>query len=196
MPFNPFTALAAKIYGAIALAALAAFAWQTVRIEGLKVWPISITGLEQKLADRTAERDAERAAHQQTRSTYLAAQLEAARLERARLERVKAQQQEITDEVASDYRRRLDDAGARAERLRDELLRAGERAAGAGRAVGLPAAADPPGGADEASGYPRLPAEQLEHDIIATEQAIQLDALISWVERQAQVEVNGAADAP
>ena len=47
MPFNPFSALASRIYGAIALAALAFAAVQTVRINGF-LW---IDGLEQQLAD-------------------------------------------------------------------------------------------------------------------------------------------------
>lgn len=143
-------------------------------------------GAVQILAQRAV---AEKRAHQRTKAVYRAAQLEAARLERERHERVKAQQKEITDEVAADYRRRLADVRAGAEQLRDELVRAGERAAGAGGTLGVPAAGNAAAGADDTTGYPRLPAEQLERDIIATEQAIQLDALISWVERQAQVDV-------
>ncbi|CDO36069.1 hypothetical protein [Novosphingobium sp. KN65.2] len=48
MPFNPFSALTSKIYGAIALMLLTALAIQTIRIDGF-LW---IDGLTDKLADR------------------------------------------------------------------------------------------------------------------------------------------------
>lgn len=154
-------------------------------------------GAVQILAQRAV---AEKRAHQQTKAVYRAAQLEAARLERARLERVTAQQQEITDEVVTDYRRRLADARGRAEQLRGELARAGEPAAGAGGTVHLPAAGDAAGGADAPAGHSGFPEptasgylrpEEIDWRLTATEQALQLDALITWVERQARVEVNG-----
>jgi hypothetical protein len=45
------------------------------------------------------------------------------------------------------------------------------------------------GSADEAPGKDRLPQSDA---LIATEQAIQLDELIRWVEAQAKVDPNGA----
>lgn len=137
-----------------------------------------------------AERDAEVAAHRQTKLNYRAAQDEAARLERERIERVKAEQQEITDEVTTDFRRRLADARARAEQLRDKLARPGEHPAGAPGGEPLPGTSDAAGGSDEAPGDHRL---SLHERLIATEQALQLEALIEWNERQARVETNAPA---
>ncbi|WP_156367210.1 hypothetical protein, partial [Novosphingobium sp. KN65.2] len=48
MPFNPFSALTSKVYGAIALMLLTALAIQTIRIDGF-LW---IDGLADKLAAR------------------------------------------------------------------------------------------------------------------------------------------------
>ena len=163
--------------------------------------------LRDRIADRTFERDTarqerndERAAHQQTKIDYREAQAEAARLEQKRLDRVRDEQQEITDAVEADYRRQLAGLHARAERLREEL-RAGAGAAGPGRGIemlDLPAAS---GGSAEATGdhgfsapFDRDPAEQLERDVIATEQAIQLNALIDWLLKQHAIDPN--ADLP
>lgn len=44
LPFNPFSELASKIYGGIAIAAITFGAIQTVRIEGLSIWPLKIEG--------------------------------------------------------------------------------------------------------------------------------------------------------
>ncbi|MBN9504938.1 MAG: hypothetical protein J0I69_02835 [Altererythrobacter sp.] len=146
----------------------------------------------------------ERAAHQATKETYRRAQAEAARLDAERLARVQSEQQEITDAITADYRARLADARAVAQRLRDQLARAGERAAGPGGGEPVPATGATAGGAAEAAGDNRLPicrtAPLLEDErtlspldldwrLTATEQAIQLDALIDWVERQAAVSV-------
>lgn len=145
------------------------------------------------------ERNAERTAHQKTKTDYRTAQAEAARLEQNRIERVKAEQQEITDAVEADYRRQLAGLHARAERLREEL-RAGAGAAGAGRGVEMPGLSPSAGGSAEAAddrGFPapfgRSPAEQLERDIIASEQAIQLNALIDWLLAQSAIDPNAPA---
>lgn len=50
MPFNPFSALTSKIFGAIAVAALAFATLQTVRIEGF----LFIHGYKERLAERDA----------------------------------------------------------------------------------------------------------------------------------------------
>lgn len=139
---------------------------------------------------------AERTAHQQTKHNYRAAQEQAAALEAARLAAVQAEQKEITDAVTQDYRQRLADARAHAERLRDQLARAGAGAAGAPRSEPVPGAggaagrAAPPATGDRLPPAPALSEDEIAWRLIATEQAIQLDALIDWVERQAQVEVN------
>lgn len=187
MQLNPLAPLAAKIYAGIAIGALAFACFQTVRIEGLKIWPISITGLESKLDTRTAERDAEISAHRQTKNAYRDAQAAAARLEAERITRVRAEQQEITDDVTQDYRRRLADARAAAERLRREALRARDGTAGTAGGIAMPAASDPASRADQAPDDRRL---SITERLIATEQALQLNALIDWVTRQNSVDPN------
>jgi hypothetical protein len=161
--------------------------------------------LRDRIADRTAERDTarqerddERAAHRQTKTDYREAQAEAARQEQKRIERVKAEQQEITDAVEADYRRQLAGLHARAERLREEL-RAGTGAAGAGGSIAVSGLSTATGRTAEAAGdrgfpaaFGRSPAEQLERDVIATGQAIQLNALIDWLLAQAAIDPNAA----
>lgn len=133
--------------------------------------------------------EAEAANHQQTKDAYAAAQLEAQRLEKQRIANVKAEQEDITDAVETDYRRRIADARADYERLRAEQARA--RLASAARGQPVPHIPDPAGGADgtaEEDGFP------LSDRLIATEQAIQLEALQDWVRRQSQVDVNPVAE--
>jgi len=193
----------------IVLAALAAAAVQTVRLEGLRVWPFEVTGWIDKAATFEAERDAERSAHRKTKDDYRAAQAEATRLEAERLARVRDQQEEINDAIEQDYRARLADLGNRAERLRQDLRArtepagapAGERGPAlrdaAGRADGAPGdhRLPPPGGERAAAAiFGRTPGEQLERDIVATKQALQLDALIDWIEQQIAIDPNAPAD--
>lgn len=180
---------------AVLLCALACTAVQTVRLQGFRLWPISTEGWIAKAGRFERERDAERRSHVRTKTDYRNAQIEAARLERQRLERVQAKQQEITDAVRNDYTIRLADARARADRLRRELqARSAAGGASAGGAVsGIPVAT---GGAPAAAADDGLPdaalaaAERIERELVATEQALQLDALIDWVERQAAIDPN------
>jgi hypothetical protein len=136
---------------------------------------------------------AERASHEATKTGYAAAQEQAAQAETARLERIASQQKEITDDIVQDYRSRLAANRARYERLR-ERARTDRAAPGApaGEPVpGLPAA---PGRAAEGPGD-RLPAEDdLAWRLTASEQALQLEALIAWAKRQAAIDPNEAKD--
>lgn len=123
--------------------------------------------------------------HRQTKANYRAAQGEARRLEAMRLAAAKARQQEITDDVSTAYARRLADLRARYDRL---LAQARARAAGAPGGVAVPGLPGAAARTDEAPGL-RLagpaclsPGERLT----AAEQALQLDALIDWVEAQAR----------
>ena len=116
--------LRAAIVGAAFILLLGAFAVQTVRLEGLKVWPFEVTGWIAKAKAREAERDAERTAHQTTKDEYRAAQAQAALLEAARLKRVRQQQEEITNAIEKDYRGQLADLGARAEPVRPQVSEA------------------------------------------------------------------------
>ncbi len=183
-------AIGLVVVGSLAIAGL-----QTARLEGFRLWPISMTGWIETAKTAASERDAEKTAHQKTKTDYRNAQLEAARLERQRLARVRRQQQEITDAIEADYTARLADARARAERLRQDLRSRGA-AGGASRGVavrGLPAAGGRAAAAPEDHRLPspeRPAAEQLERDLVATEQAIQLDALIDWVMKQSAIDPN------
>ena len=199
---NPFLTARHAVTGvALAIAsaaflALAIFASvQTARIEGFHLWPVSITGWKKTAQIRERERDAERTAHQQTKVRIEETMLEAERLEQQRLGRVRKKQQEISDAIRQDYTSRLATVRARADSLRRDLqARTQPPAQPASLAVpGLPASSE---GSAAAAEDPRLPsaaltgAEQLERDLIATEQALQLDALIDFVLRQAAIDPN------
>jgi len=99
--------------------------------------------------------------------------------------RVAAEQRAISERTANDYQARIADARARARRLRNDPEAATDpSASGAAAMPRLPAAA---GGLAQASGQDRLPSADA---LIATEQAIQLDELIRWVEAQHTVDPN------
>lgn len=199
----------AAAIAAVVIASLASGVVQTVRLEGLKVGPFAVTGWIAKAKAREAERDAERTAHQTTKDEYRAAQAQAALLEAARLKRVRQQQEEITNAIEKDYRGQLADLGARAERLRTQLRARAEPAGPPAGERGAPLR-NTAGRADGATGDHRLssaggePArigplhrtaeEQLERDIVATQQALQLDALIDWVEQQTAIDPNAGPD--
>lgn len=187
-----WAAIAAVFLTLVAIAGV-----QTARLEGFRVWPISVTGWIETAMKAERERKAEKASHQQTKADYRDAQILAAEIERKRLARVRTQQQEITDAIDADYTARLAGARARAERLQQEL-RARDAAGGASESIavpGLPAADRRP---SETPAHPRLPpaerteAVQLDRDLIATEQALQLDALIDWILQQAAVDPNSS----
>ena len=124
-----------------------------------------------------------------TVANYRAAADAAREDDRANLARVGADQRAISERTANDFETRLADARTLARRLRGEA--AGAPAdPGAGRGApmpGLPAAA---GGAAQGPGEDQLPADDA---LTATEQAIQLDELIKWVEKQHAVDPNGRA---
>ncbi len=131
---------------------------------------------------------AERSAHAGTVANYRAAADQARRADVANAARVRARQSAINERTEHDYEKRLADARAAAA----GRLRAGQSGAaahpGGGGAAPMPSLPAASGGAAEASGQDRLSESER---LIATEQAIQLDELIQWVERQAEVEVNG-----
>lgn len=148
-----------------------------------------------------------RNAHDSIKATARAATAMAELADRKNAERVFSQQQSITKEIVDDYESQLADVRARAAAL-DRRLRArtgnGTGASG-GTATDLSGARGAAGGADEAAGEDRLPAGDLagspawamslEDAVTATEQALQLEALIDWVEAQALVDVVGSAAA-
>lgn len=126
----------------------------------------------------------ERGAHAATIANVRAAGEQARAADRANAERVQTRQATINEGSAHDFEKRLADARAAAGRLRGPGT-TGAADRGAGRAAlvsGLSVAA---GGADQGPGQNRLPGADA---LIATEQAIQLDELIKWVERQHAVD--------
>lgn len=140
----------------------------------------------------------ERAAHAGTRVNYRAAAEQARRADAANAARVRADQAAINERTAHDYQSRIAAARVAAQRLRRDARAAGAdpSSGGAAPVPGLSAAAQ---GAAQAAGENRLPRAEhrrqaevapLDADdaLIATEQAIQLDELIKWVSRQANVE--------
>lgn len=166
--------------GAIAALAIGGVAVQTARIDGFAF----VEGYRPALTRATRQVDAERGAHRQTKANWIAAATAAEQAETARLARVERQQERISDDTARNYASELDALRARYNRLRAQ---AGTGAAGAADRVavrGLSAAA---GGADAAAGDDRF---SLERRLNASEIALQLDALIDWIERQAGVDPN------
>lgn len=132
----------------------------------------------------------EQAAFATTVANYRAAADAARQADRANAQRVAAQQSVITERIANDFQVRLADARARAAELRQN-----PRANADSRTVGsppVPGLSDPAGGIANAAREDRLPRSD---QLIATEQAIQLDELIKWVRAQAQVDNNAPAEA-
>lgn len=199
---NPFTAVTAKVFGGLFLAAAAFATVQTVRIEG--VWcnddpdkpSCIVRGFKQELqitrislAEAEANHRAEAAKHKATKQAYRDAQEEAARLQAEAIERVVARQEEITDAVRQDYQQRIAALRARADRLRREAeANRGGGAAGAAGEVRMPENGDPATRIDDPAVCQEIPARDLSTEItcrqIAEEQATQLEALIAWVQQQ------------
>jgi hypothetical protein len=127
----------------------------------------------------------ERAGHAATVANVRAATERARATDRANAQRVAARQDAINQRSDHDYQNRLADARAAARRLRGEGAPAAADP-GAGRAKAVPGLSTAAKGAAEAARQDRLP----DHErLIATEQAIQLDELIKWVERQHAVDM-------
>jgi len=204
MPFNPFSALTSKIFGGLALAFLAFAMVQTVRIEGvwcsdaapgekpaciMRGFKQEVQVIEIDLAEAEANWRAEVATHKATKQAYRDAQEEAARMQAEAIERVVAKQESITDEVREDYQQRIAALRARADRLRREAeAGAGSGSAGSAYPVRVPLAGDTAARTDEAPDCAAIPAPDAMTEIrcreIAEQQAMQLDALITWVQRQ------------
>ena len=107
--------------------------------------------------------------------------------DRANAERVAAEQTTINERTEHDFQTRIAAARAAAARLQPHATAAADPGArGSAPVPGLPVAA---GGPAQAAGQNGLPAGDA---LTATEQAIQLDALIGWVRGQAAVDPNGA----
>ena len=182
----------AAAIGAVMLALVIFASVQTARLNGFHVGPIGMRGWIRTAELRAEERDAEIRAHRATKETYRAAQAIAAQLETDRLTKIQAQQEAIRNATARDYQSRLDSVRARADQLRREAAaRAGSAGPGGTVAVPAPCAAGGGAAAEAADqGFPRSFEEQLARDLIASEQAEQLDALIDFVIAQNAINPN------
>ena len=123
----------------------------------------------------------ERAAHAQTVANFKKAQADAEAVQAHNLARVAKSQKDVTDETLDDYNRRVADLRARYKRLLDQ----GNRSASGN--PDLPAVPNATSGTDAAAQQDGLPAADA---LTASEQALQLDALITWVERQSKVKTS------
>jgi hypothetical protein len=143
---------------------------------------------------RAAERQVQivetRAAFEATVASYRSAAERALRQDAANAARVRTEQTEINERTKNDYQTRIAAARASAQRLRAQSVAAAGPGCGAGAPMpGLSFAAE---GTSQATGQDGLPAgtsaELRSSDaLIATEQAIQLDELIHWVQSQSEV---------
>ncbi len=129
---------------------------------------------------------AEQGARAATIANYRAAAETARKADQANAARVAAEQRSISERTTHDLEARLADARARAQRL--QLGARTPAAAQRGRgAADLPAAGAAPVVADRAAAQDGFP---LADRLIATEQAIQLDELIKWVNAQAGLQTS------
>jgi hypothetical protein len=124
-----------------------------------------------------------------TTAAYREAADQARADDKANAERVAAQQSTINQESSNDFEKRLADARAAADRLRQELASASAHPGG-GAAAPVPGLSPAAGGPDQAASP-----DQLSDALSATEQAIQLDELIKWVRKQAAVNPNAVSGA-
>lgn len=124
---------------------------------------------------------AERAAHAETIAVFKKAQADAEAVQAHNLARVAKAQKDVTDETLDDYNRRVADLRARYKRL----LEQGNRSASGN--PDLPAVPNATSGTDAAAQQDGLSSADA---LTASEQALQLDALITWVARQAKVKTS------
>jgi hypothetical protein len=134
--------------------------------------------------------DGEQLALAKTTAAYREAADTARAEDSANATRVTAEQQTINRRTNDDYEKRLADARAAADRMRQQLAAApahpGSRAAAA-----VPSLSAAAGGPSQTANEDRF-----SDALTATEQAIQLDELIKWVKTQAAVDPNGGPGAP
>ncbi len=125
----------------------------------------------------------EKAAHLATTANYRAAAAQARQADAANAARVQTAQGRINERTANDFQSRIAAARARSGRVQRQPGRAPADPSGSPAAAvpGLPASSR---ATDEAAGQDRFsPPDEL----IATEQAIQLDELVKWVRAQGSV---------
>jgi len=122
-----------------------------------------------------------------TIANYRAAAEAARAADRANLARVDAEQRAINERTSNDFQARLAAAHSLARRLRGQAASATADRGGV-RAAPVPGLSVASDGTAEAASQDRLSLADRE---LATEQAIQLDELISWVRRQHAIDRDG-----
>jgi hypothetical protein len=130
----------------------------------------------------------DQAAFATTVANYRAAADQARAADEANSRRVTVEQRTITERTSYDYETRLAAARAAAQRLRGQPETAAD--SGARRSAPVPNLSAAPRGAAQAAGKNGL--SRLDA-LTATEQAIQLDELIKWIQKQAAVDNNPPA---
>jgi len=147
---------------------------------GVQTWRVSSLKADVESArNKTA---ATQAAFDVTVANYRLAAEQARATDAANVARVKTEQDTITKEIVDDYQTRLADARARAERLRTAATATHPSG---GRDAPVPGTSATASGTGQAADQGGLSGANA---LIATEQALQLDALINWVEAQGRVE--------
>lgn len=131
---------------------------------------------------------AEQAASAQTIADLRVAAAAAKAADAANLQRVAAEQSAINQRSSDDFETRISDARALAVRLQQQLA-AGAANTGHRGATTMPGV---PTGAQAAAGAAAEDRFSLADRLIATEQAVQLDALIKWVRAQSAVDPGNA----
>jgi hypothetical protein len=162
--------------------------WREGLIAGLIV-AMGLLWLGKATADRRSHRLGERLGEARQliareRAAVRAATVLARAQDEARAARTERDQAKVSQEVTDDYQTKLGDL-----RRRHDAWRLHERAAaaagGGGRGAGMPGLPDAARGADGAADKDRLPAADA---LIASEQALRLKALQSWVAGQAEID--------
>jgi hypothetical protein len=120
-------------------------------------------------------------------------------LDTARAARVERDRARISKEVQSDYQAKLDDVRRRFDALRLRAAAAAGADRGGGTAAAMPGVPGAAGGADGAAGEDRLPAHpstelRAGDALIASQQALRLEALQAWVRRQWALESGEGAE--
>ena len=166
-------------------------------------WFVTDPALRTELAQAEIDLTLEMQAHAQSNINHALAAAEAGRLDRANVKRVKAEAATESKEIVDDLEIRLSDARQRADAAEQRLrgqANAPARASG-GAAAGMPALSRTATGVGQAACDCGLPATgiaagadgdmSIQERLIATEQALQLDALIQWVNAMGLIDVNG-----
>ncbi len=162
-------AVTGNIWRAVAIVALIFAGVQTVRVHFKDV-----------------QIEAEQTAHAKTKITYREAQVKAQELERKRIDSVVKQQETINENRAVKYNERITALDARVA----QLLRRREETRGKTNLQSVSSIPDTSSGTYAETGEDGFPTLSLEDRVIATETAIRLEELQTWVKEQVAIDPN------